>query len=187
MNKIKDLIYDKSDVLVAIIIMALAALIIVWRLGIILEYPKAVLGTEDAGTVLTNPEETTQETGETGDVTSQTGDTGEVTSQTGDTGETGDQTQTGDQQTGVDQPQDTGELWDGDVLARELKVTIPSEVTTAYGAVMCLVEAGIFEDYDEYRTICQENGFDHEKMRSGSFTFPKGSTKVDIIKQVNWS
>jgi hypothetical protein len=184
MNKIKDLIYDKSDILVAILIMALAALIIVWRLGIILEYPKEVLGTDDAQTILTNPDDTTQETGE---VSGQTGETGEQTQ----TGETGEQTQTGEQtgnqDTQVDEPQVTGELWDGDVLSRELKVTIPSEVTTAYGAVQCLVEAGIFESYEEYRTICQENGFDHEKMRSGVFTFPKGATKLDIIKQVNWS
>ncbi|MCR5182002.1 MAG: hypothetical protein K6D56_03160 [Clostridia bacterium] len=187
MNKIKDLIYDKSDILVAILILALAALIIVWRLGIILEYPKEVLGTDDAQTILTNPDDTTQETGE---VSGQTGETGEQT-QTGENGETGEQTQTGEQtgnqDTQVDEPQATGELWDGDVLSRELKVTIPSEVTTAYGAVQCLVEAGIFESYEEYRTICQENGFDHEKMRSGVFTFPKGATKLDIIKQVNWS
>ena len=39
MNKIKDIIYDKSDILIAILILALAAILILWRLGIILEYP----------------------------------------------------------------------------------------------------------------------------------------------------
>ena len=185
MNKIKDIIYDKSDILVAILIMAIAALIIVWRMGIILEYPKEVIGTSDAGTVLTNPDDA-QEQGQTGDNSGDAaGQTGEQTG--GDAGE-GQQGQTGEQgQPGTDEPQAGSVIWDGDVLAGDLEVTIPSDVTTAYGAVQCLVEAGIFESYEEYRTICQENGFDHEKMRSGVFTFPKGSTKVDIIKLVNWS
>ena len=184
MNKIKDIIYDKSDILVAILILALAALIIVWRLGIILEYPKEVLGTDDAHTILTNPDENAGETGEQGQ-SGETGESGDVTGQNGEN--TGEQGQTGENDTQVDQPQATGELWNGDTLSRELKVTIPSDVTTAYGAVQCLVEAGVFESYEEYRSICQENGFDHEKMRSGVFTFPEGSTKLDIIKQVNWS
>ena len=181
MNKIKDIIYNKSDILVALIILALAALIIVWRLGIILEYPKTVLGTDDAQTILTNPEDNQGESGESGEATAETGDnTGEANvddqtgTQPGDTGE-------------VDEPQDSGALFEDGVLTRDLTVNIPSDVTTAYGAVMCLVEAGIFENYDEYKNICIENGLDHEKMRSGSFTFPKGSTKLDIIKKVNWS
>ena len=184
MNKIKDIIYDKSDILVAILILAIAALIIVWRLGIILEYPKEVLGTDDAQTILTNPEDNQGESGESGENGEATTETGE---NTGESGETNVDNPTDNPESNVDQPQDSGALFDGDVLTRDLKVTIPSEVTTAYGAVQCLVEAGIFENYEEYRTICQENGLDHEKMRSGVFTFTKGSTKLDIIKQVNWS
>ena len=57
MNKIKDLIYDKSDILIAILILAIAALIILWRLGIILEYPKQLIGTDEATSVLTEPDE----------------------------------------------------------------------------------------------------------------------------------
>ena len=45
MNKIKDIIYNKSDIIIAILILAIAALIIFWRLGIILEYPKQLIGT----------------------------------------------------------------------------------------------------------------------------------------------
>ena len=184
MNKIKDIIYNKSDILVALLILALAALIIVWRLGIILEYPKTVIGTDDAQTILTNPEDNQGESGETGE-------SGEATTETGEnTGESGSDDQTGTQsgESGeVDEPQDSGALFEDDVLTKDLTVNIPSDVTTAYGAVMCLVEAGIFENYDEYKNICLENGLDHEKMRSGSFTFPKGSTKLDIIKKVDWS
>ena len=38
-------------------ILAIAALIILWRLGIILEYPKQLIGTDEATSVLTEPDE----------------------------------------------------------------------------------------------------------------------------------
>ena len=57
MNKIKDIIYNKSDILIALLILAIAALIIFWRLSIILEYPKEILGTDEASEILTEPDE----------------------------------------------------------------------------------------------------------------------------------
>ena len=68
MNKIKDILYNKSDILIAILILAIAALIIFWRLGVILEYPKEVIGTNDTDNVLTDPtEEDSTDQGEAGD------------------------------------------------------------------------------------------------------------------------
>ena len=40
MKKLKDFIYDKNDIVIALLILAAAAFIIFWRLDIILEYPK---------------------------------------------------------------------------------------------------------------------------------------------------
>ncbi len=206
MNKIKDIIYNKSDIIIALLILAIAALIIFWRLGIILQYPKDIVGGTDTENVLTDP------TGEDGEVAGddQTDDQ-TADDQTGDqTGDDQTDDQTDDQaddQTGDDQADDqtedqaddqsgddkadepaktsNGPQWDGDKLAADYEVTLTG--TTAYAAVQCMVEAGIFEDYAEYQKICQENGYDHEKMRAGVFTFKKGSTKLDMIKIVNWS
>ena len=193
MNKIKDIIYNKSDIIIALLILAIAALIIFWRLGIILQYPKDIVGGNDTENVLTDP------TGEDGEVAGddqtddqtaddQTGD--QADDQTGDDqadDQTDDQAddQSGDDK--ADEPEQTasGPQWDGDKLAADYEVTLTG--TTAYAAVQCMVEAGIFEDYAEYQKICQENGYDHEKMRAGVFTFKKGSTKLDMIKIVNWS
>ena len=72
-----------------------------------------------------------------------------------------------------------------DKLAADLEVKLTG--TTAYEAVMCMVDAGIFKDYEEYQEICEKISYDHEKMRAGVFTFKKGTTKEDIIKEVNWS
>ena len=43
MKNFKDFIYDKSDIIVALAILLVAALIIAWRLGAIVEYPKDVI------------------------------------------------------------------------------------------------------------------------------------------------
>ena len=47
MKKLKDLIYDTNDIIIALLILAVAALIIVWRMNVIMDYPKTLLGTED--------------------------------------------------------------------------------------------------------------------------------------------
>ena len=217
MNKIKDIIYDKSDILIAILILALAAIIILWRLGIILEYPKQIVGTDDPTNVLTEPTEEGEsgdatDTGDSGD-TAETGDgedtgdsgdaaetgDGEDAGDSGDTAETGDGEDTGDSGDATDSGDgedsgDSGESepavttqaqWDGDKLAKDLEVTLTG--TTASAAVQCMVDAGIYADYAEYQKVCQENGWDHEKMRAGVFTFKKGTSKKDITREVNWS
>ena len=206
MNKIKDIIYDKSDILIALFILAVAALVIFWRLGIILEYPKAIVGTGDTENVLTEPvdaedsEAADDADAESGDAEAGDSETGDVESGDAETGdaESGDQEKSGagedqqddDEQTQEADTEDEGEsepasLWDDDKLSKDYEVNITG--TTAYEAVQSMVEAGIFKDYSEYQKICGENGYDHEKMRAGVFTFKKGSTKLDIIKIVNWS
>ena len=202
MNKIKDIIYNKSDILIAILILAIAALIIFWRLGVILEYPKAVIGTGDTDNVLTEPsDEDTTDQGEAGDqeqgesTDTETGDDQQGADTDADTDNDSDT----DADTDADQDSDTDKeddsqdtsspatkaTWDGDKLAEDLEVTITG--TTAYAAVMCMVDAGIYADYSEYQKICQDNGMDHEKMRAGVFKFEKGITKLEITKRVNWT
>lgn len=208
MNKIKDIIYDKSDILIAILILALAAIIILWRLGIILEYPKQIVGTDDTTNVLTDPTDesesgdaTETDSGDSGDATEtgdgedtgdatetgdgeDSGDSGDAT-ETGDGEDSGDATETGDGEDSSESSVTTKAEWDGNKLAKDLEVTITG--TTASAAVQCMVDAGIYADYADYQKVCQENGWDHEKMRAGVFTFKKGTSKKDITREVNWS
>ncbi len=210
MNKIKDIIYNKSDIIIALLILAIAALIIFWRLGIILEYPKAIVGTGDnTENVLTEPTEDdgeAAETGDDGDSTEQTtddstdseatqqeqgeaaqqGDTDNGNADNGDAADNeGDKADDSEGDDEGDSNAGSGQLWDDDKLSKDYEVTITG--STASAAVQSLVDAGIFKDYSEYQKICDDNGFDDEKMRAGVFTFKKGSTKLDIIKIVNWS
>ena len=43
MNKLKDFFYDKNDILVAFIILVVAALIVLWRVNAIMEYPSTLV------------------------------------------------------------------------------------------------------------------------------------------------
>ena len=175
MKKLKDFIYDKNDIVIAILILAVAALIISWRLGIILEYPKQLLGTDD-------PVFDTPIGGDDEDPDLPVDDEGED-SQSGEA----NQPQGGDGETDEPQGGDTEEdipLWDGGVLTEDVEVEV--EGASASAAVKCLVNAGLFEDYAEYQKICEEEGMNHEKVSAGTFTFKKGTTKVQIAKKINW-
>jgi len=183
MKKLKDFIYDKNDIVIAVLILAVAALIISWRLDIILEYPKQLLGNDD-------PAVQTPVGGDenpSGDETDQSGD--DEDGQAGNDDQSGDNDQSGNgegegTQTGIDEPADIP-LWDGGMLTEDVEVEV--EGASASAAVKCLINAGLFEDYAEYQAICEEEGMNHEKVAAGSFTFKKGSTKKEIAKKINWS
>lgn len=174
MNKIKDIIYNKSDVLVALLILAIAAAVIVWRLDVILTYPKELLSGGDGEGIITTVDD--DETGD--DVTGD--DSGNAGQTDPDSGETGSDPG----QVDVDEPDTPTELWEDDKLTRDVKVDVHGNYASA--AVQCLVDAGLFDDYADYKRVCDNAGFDDEKVKAGEFTFKKGSTKKDIAKKINW-
>lgn len=177
MKKFKDFIYDKNDIIIAVLILAVAALVIFWRLNIILEYPKQLLGTDDPS--VEAPVDGGNEDDGNGDNTdgdgSNTGGDGDVSDSQGDTGNGDD----GDNNSTQDVP-----LWQGGVLTKDVEVEVTGNSASA--AIKCLIDKGLFDDYDEYKQICDNNGMDHEKVKAGTFTFQKGSTKIEIAKKMNW-
>ena len=172
MKKLKDFIYDKNDIVIAVLILVVAALIISWRLGIILEYPKQLLGTDDPG--IQTPVGGDEDPGLPDD-----GEGDEPQGSEGDEPQGGE----GDEPQGNEPPEDIP-LWDGGMLTEDVEVEV--EGASASAAVKCLVNAGLFEDYAEYQKICEEEGMDHEKVSAGTFTFKKGTTKKEIAKKINW-
>lgn len=53
MNKLKDFFYNKNDILIALIILAIAAIVILWRVDAILSYPETLVA--NAGTQVEDP------------------------------------------------------------------------------------------------------------------------------------
>ncbi len=180
MKKFKDFLYDKNDILIAVLILVVAAAIIAWRMDVILQYPKQLIHNDDRiETPADDPKNTEDPSagGNAGDNTTGGNDTSITDGQTGDSSSDGNGT-------GSD-AQGTTQLWMAGTLTRDVEVDVTGNTATA--AIQCLVDAGLFKDYAEYQQICKDTGLDDEKVRGGSFTFEKGSTKADIAKKMNWS
>jgi hypothetical protein len=79
----------------------------------------------------------------------------------------------------------TSGLWEGGVLTRDVEVDVYGN--SAMAAVQCLVDAGLFDDYNEYKTICDIAGMNHEKVSAGSLVFTAGTTKEEVARKINWS
>lgn len=161
MKKFKDFLYDKNDIIIALLILVAATLIIIWRMEAIMEYPKEIIGTNDLKA---------EEPAQTPDSGSETGVT--------DGNDQGDSEDDG-------QEADTGSLWENGVLSRNIEVTVKGDSASA--AIQCLVDAGLFTDYAEYQSTCTTLGIDHQKVSAGTFTFEKGWSKSDVARAVNWS
>lgn len=165
MKRFKDFVYDKNDILIALLVLVAAALIILWRMEAIMDYPSQMFSDNTPSDTLTvDPDD-----GAAGDPAG-TGDDGQTDGNGGSEDGTGS---------------DTGALWSEGVLTRDVEVEVTG--TTAMDAITCLVNAGLFDDYAEYQKTCKNTGLDHEKVSAGTITFEKGSTKADIARQINWS
>ena len=56
MDKLKDIFYDKNDILVAIIILVIAAAVILWRVDAIMAYPAALVSGKTTSETPENPD-----------------------------------------------------------------------------------------------------------------------------------
>ncbi len=161
MKKIKDFVYDKNDLLIALLVLTIAAFLILWRMDVIMAYPAQVFG-DSSNSNVTTPK--------------------------GDTSQDGDQKDPSTSSPEGDEPQGDGSsdaLWVGGALTKDVEVVVTGN--TASAAISCLVDAGLFGDYEEYQQICEDTGLHHEKVSAGAITFEKGSTKADVARKINWS
>lgn len=186
MEKLKDFIYDKNDILIAFIVMAVAALIIFWRLDAIMQYPEKILETANE----TAASETVDKDSDKTDSTdkSEESDKSNSSDQTNESDKSDsnkDSEKDNDKDTTDDtQSSTSASLWSGGQLTKDITVVV--EGASATEAINCLVSAGLFKDYAEYQSVCNDAGFNHEKVSSGTFTFEKGWTKSKVADTVNW-
>ncbi len=169
MNRIKDFIYDKNDVIIAALIIIVAALIIAWRMNVILQYPKELITPES-------------------DIQTEMPIDGQGSASDTDSDAAGsDSDSDSDAEANNDNslPQTTAELWTEGRLTQNVEVTVDG--ATASAAIQCLIDKELFTDYAEYQALCDTLGLNHEKVSAGTFTFEKGSTKEQVAKKVNWS
>ena len=164
MNKFKDFIYDKSDILIALGILLIAALIIGWRLAAIVEYPKEIIDDNNNATEYT--EETPSDKPE--DTPS-------------------DKPENKPEDKPEETPTTSSVYGSNGLLTKD--VTVDWSTASGDGAmalIQCAVDQGLFEDYDDYANVCLNNGItdpDQLYLPSPS-TFTAGMSKLQVAQQI---
>lgn len=72
--------------------------------------------------------------------------------------------------------------WKHGKLVETITVDVADDSTEA--AINSLIAYGLFETADEFRAECKKAGVSDADIKTGKFTFKKGSTKKNIVKEV---
>lgn len=157
MKRLKDFFYNFNDIVIVLGILAIAAFLILWRVDIIMRYPKTVA----AQTV-----QTSQKTED---------------SKSKDTPKDKDK-KDNDKNNSEKSTVDDGTIWKDGVLKNNMSVKVPSGAAT--DAVAGLVEAGLFKSYDDFAALSEQLGLDPTSIIPGTYKFDAGESQSDIIKAV---
>lgn len=157
MKRLKDFFYNFNDIVIVLGILAIAAFLILWRVDIIMRYPKTVA----AQTV-----QTSQKTED---------------SKSKDTPKDKDK-KDNDKNNSEKSTVDDGTIWKDGVLKNNMSVKVPSG--TATDAVAGLVEAGLFKSYDDFAALSEQLGLDPTSIIPGTYKFDAGKSQSDIIQAV---
>lgn len=170
MNKIKDIFYNKNDVLIALVIVLVAGYVIVDRIGVIMDYPSmltAAAAEQNGEVVPENPDTDAVEPD------SETPDPDEPG--TDDPGTDGDNSAVDPPATDPDPEQTTGE-------PTVQQVSIHIEYGTNGSQIaQLLVDAGLLENTSAFYTALSAAGAD-TKLQAGSFKIPSNATPAQIIQ-----
>ncbi len=177
MKKLRDFIYDYNDILVALLIIAAAALVILWRVGEVMDYPAYLAAREaeragfdiDFSDVDLDPEVVDDILPDPDDVSYVTG--GAIDDDPGVTTGGGiDEPATGG---GIDEPVPPAP-------AEDVRISIPAG-SSAKSIGEFLAEKGLVESADAFVSKLVEMKLD-TKVKAGDFTIPAGSDLETIIK-----
>lgn len=73
-------------------------------------------------------------------------------------------------------------IWADGMLTQDVTVTVQGGTATV--AVQSLIDAGLFDSYDQFTQVCSAAGYSADQIKATTFTFTAGSTQTDIAKQV---
>lgn len=162
MEKFKDILYNKNDILIALAILIVAAIIIFWRIDVIMNYPKVLIAQSET--------EASKDKDNTSTIDTDQGSSAASPAKPSQSNETKDNEDTNDG------------LWTGNKLTSAITITIKGGSAT--GAVSSLVNVGIFDSYEDYEKVCHSHGYDPLAIKATTFTFPAGTTKAQIAKTI---
>jgi len=175
MNKIKDLLYDKNDFLVALVILCIAAFVIFTRINHIMDYPHVMTadGSSTTNVQVTTPSENDPSGGAFGGHQHENGD-GEDNYTTN--GEGYDINGEGDPSEYGDTPTTNGVSQDGD---HSFYIAAGQAVPTIARNIMPL---GIFDSEEDFIAVLESHPHAATRIQVGNFTIPADATRDDVIR-----
>ena len=72
--------------------------------------------------------------------------------------------------------------WKDGKLKKTITIEVASDSTEA--AINSLITAGLFKTAKQFSSYCKKAGVSEADIKTGTFTFKKGSTRITIVKQV---
>jgi hypothetical protein len=161
MNLIKDIFYNKNDVLIALVIVLVAGYVIVDRIGVIMDYPSmltAIAAEQNGEVVPENPDNN------------------------GVDPDTPVSDNPGVEDPAVDPPapNPVAEQTTGEPTVQQVSIHIESGATGSQIAQK-LVDAGLLENRDAFYDAVAAAGAE-TKLQAGSFKIPSNATPAEIIR-----
>ncbi len=184
MNRIKDFIYDKNDLLVALIIVAVAAFVIMSRVEVIMAYPTSLeaelyAAADNVSTDVPPKSEIPSSTGEDDPADTdpdQETDPDGLASDSGDDseGDADDQPEQGS----APEPQTNNPPTDDNVGSISIYIEYGA---TGSQIAQLLVDAGLIANREIFYDAVTTAGAD-TKLQAGNFKIPSNATPAEIIR-----
>jgi len=164
MNKLKDIIYDKNDIFIALIIVIIAGLIIHNRIEIIMAYPSELIAETTAKKSTVVSEEEWQPVIEEPDEEDETSDEEEPVNEE-------------EEQSSENEEED--ESQDNPVVT---EITIEIEYgATGSQIAQLLIDKGLISSLGEFYSAVEAANAD-TKLQAGTFKIPSNATPAEIIR-----
>ncbi|NLY82243.1 MAG: hypothetical protein GX078_05655 [Clostridiales bacterium] len=167
MRIIKNFFHNINDLIVVAIILVAAAILIYWRLDIILDYPEQVLDKQNTSTVVDDIDSTD------GAVTPE-----KITP-------TEEEPEQEEEKPDVEEPAiAAGSVFKDGKLKKDTTVEIEGGSATV--AANSLVESNFFEDYEQYSVAVKSFDRKPENIRAGTYSFREGTSLEKVISAITF-
>lgn len=164
MKQLREFIYDKSDILVALVILLIAALVIFWRFEAIADYPSTLVDNDNI--------KSAKESSEV-----------HKSKNAAKNNEKKSNKESSDSKSEKDaDAKDSSDVFSDGVTKQDANISVQSG--SAIEAAESLVSLGYFSSYDDFVSTCNTEGIDPNSIKAGSFNIPAGSAKADIARIV---
>ena len=188
MRNFRDSFYDKSDIFIAFIIIAVAAVVIALRINAIMDYPSTIADTDSkAQTQTEEPADTTaDDSKQNAGSADKDKDSQSTDSNKSDSSDKEDSSKDSDKDkkdTDKDSDKDKSKDKDSDKSSAEYVTIKITDLDSSADITSMLQSKGLISSASKFEQILKDNKLT-TKLKSGTFRIKKGSSTKEIVKKL---